>query len=58
MVIDAGFWRGRRVFRAGHAGFKGGWMELVMRSVGADVTGFSLAPEYRDGIFRAAQVLA
>jgi CDP-glucose 4,6-dehydratase len=56
VVIDAGFWRGRRVFLTGHTGFKGGWTALVMRSVGADVTGFSLAPECREGIFSAAEV--
>src|SRR5258708_828850 len=56
VVIDASFWRGRRIFLTGHTGFKGGWTALVMRFVGADVTGFSLAPEYRDGIFSSAQV--
>jgi CDP-glucose 4,6-dehydratase len=56
VVIDPGFWRGRRVFLTGHTGFKGGWAALVMRSAGAEVTGFSLEPEYADGIFSVAQV--
>ena len=58
LVINAGFWRGRRVFLTGHTGFKGGWTALVLRSLGAEVTGFSLEPEHPDGIFSAAQVSA
>ena len=42
LVINAGFWRGRKVFLTGHTGFKGGWTALVLRSLGAEVTGFSL----------------
>lgn len=56
VVIDAGFWRGRRVFLTGHTGFKGGWAALVLRSLGADVTGFALEPEQSDGIFAAARL--
>jgi CDP-glucose 4,6-dehydratase len=56
VVIDPEFWRGRRVFLTGHTGFKGGWAALVLRFVGAEVTGFSLPPDDRDGIFEAAKV--
>ena len=56
VVIDPGFWRGRRVFLTGHTGFKGGWAALVMRSLGADITGFALESEQADGIFAAAHV--
>jgi CDP-glucose 4,6-dehydratase len=41
---EAGFWRGRRVLLTGHTGFKGAWMSLWLHSLGADVTGFALAP--------------
>jgi CDP-glucose 4,6-dehydratase len=58
LVINAGFWRGRKVFLTGHTGFKGGWAALVLRSLGAEVTGFALPPEHPDGIFSAAQVSA
>jgi CDP-glucose 4,6-dehydratase len=40
----AGFWRGRRVLLTGHTGFKGAWMHLWLRTLGADVTGYALAP--------------
>jgi CDP-glucose 4,6-dehydratase len=32
------------VFLTGHTGFKGAWMSLWLRQMGAQVTGFSLAP--------------
>jgi CDP-glucose 4,6-dehydratase len=40
----ADFWRDRRVLLTGHTGFKGAWMSLWLKSLGADVTGYALAP--------------
>lgn len=40
----AEFWRGRRVLLTGHTGFKGAWMTLWLRAMGAEVTGYALAP--------------
>jgi CDP-glucose 4,6-dehydratase len=57
LVIDPNFWRGRRVFLTGHTGFKGAWMALLLGSVGAEVYGFSLAPESEHGLFNVAGVL-
>ena len=41
------FWRGRRVLITGHTGFKGGWLWLWLRAMGAAVTGYALAPPSR-----------
>lgn len=38
---------GRRVLLTGHTGFKGGWLALWLRRLGAEVTGVSLEPEPR-----------
>jgi CDP-glucose 4,6-dehydratase len=57
VVIDSGFWRDRPVFLTGHTGFKGAWMTLVLKSMGAKVYGFSLPPENERGIFVAANVV-
>lgn len=42
---DPAFWGGKRVFLTGHTGFKGAWLALWLRRLGADVTGFALPPE-------------
>ena len=41
-MLDAGFWRDRRVLLTGHTGFKGSWLALWLQSLGANVTGFAL----------------
>ena len=38
------FWHGRRVLLTGHTGFKGAWMSLWLRRLGARVTGLGLPP--------------
>lgn len=43
--MNRSFWAGRRVFLTGHTGFKGSWLSLWLQSMGADVTGYALAPE-------------
>ena len=40
----AEFWRGRRVVLTGHTGFKGAWAWAWLTRMGAEVTGFALAP--------------
>lgn len=44
LVVDPEFWRGKRVFLTGHTGFKGSWMALWLRRLGAQVYGFALPP--------------
>jgi CDP-glucose 4,6-dehydratase len=41
---SAEFWRNRRVLITGHTGFKGAWLSLWLRAMGAKVTGYALAP--------------
>lgn len=54
--MNPSFWRGRRVFLTGHTGFKGSWMSLWLQSLGAQVTGYALAPPTRPSLFEAARV--
>lgn len=35
------FWQGKRVFITGHTGFKGTWLGLWLRMLGAEVVGYS-----------------
>ncbi|NCB38071.1 MAG: CDP-glucose 4,6-dehydratase [Erysipelotrichia bacterium] len=44
-------YRGKRVLVTGHSGFKGSWLSLWLSSMGADVHGISLPPEYSPSHF-------
>lgn len=50
------FWAGKRVFLTGHTGFKGSWLSLWLQSMGAEVTGFALAPPTVPSLFDSARV--
>ena len=49
------FYRGKRVFVTGATGFKGSWLCHILKRLGAQVTGFSLAPE-APSLFETARV--
>lgn len=50
-MLDKGFWAGKRVLLTGHTGFKGSWLTLWLSSLGARVTGYSLAPPTQPNLF-------
>ena len=52
VMLDPGFWRGRRVLVTGHTGFKGSWLWLWLLSLGAEVWGYALTPEPGRSLFR------
>lgn len=45
LVMTAQFWDGRRVLLTGHTGFKGAWLALWLKQMGARVAGYALPPE-------------
>ena len=56
LVRDPSFWRGRRIFVTGHTGFKGSWLSLWLVRLGAEVTGYALAPATKPSLFHLADV--
>ena len=54
--IDRNFWAGRRVFVTGHTGFKGAWLCMWLRALGARVHGYALAPQDRPNLFEVARI--
>jgi CDP-glucose 4,6-dehydratase len=56
MGLKRAFWRGRRVLVTGHTGFKGAWLTAWLKSLGADVTGYSLEPPTTPSLFEEANV--
>ncbi|WP_216225981.1 CDP-glucose 4,6-dehydratase [Polynucleobacter sp. MG-27-Goln-C1] len=49
--VEPLFWKNRKVFLTGHTGFKGSWLSLWLSSMGADVTGYALAPNTTPNLF-------
>ena len=49
--MNKNFWKGKRVLITGHTGFKGSWLSIWMKILGAKVTGISLSPEGKKNIF-------
>ena len=54
--VNARFWSGRRVLLTGVTGFKGSWLALWLRKLGADVTGYALPPPTAPSLFQTARV--
>lgn len=56
VFCDSNFWLGKRVLVTGHSGFKGSWLTLWLRSLGAKVTGISLPPNTNPSLFSLAKI--
>lgn len=54
--VVASFWKNKKVFLTGHTGFKGSWLSLWLTKMGADVTGYSLAPPTNPSLFELAKI--
>jgi CDP-glucose 4,6-dehydratase len=54
--VDPAFWRGRRVLVTGHTGFKGSWLTAWLVRMGAEVTGFALAPQTVPSLYDEAGI--
>ncbi|MCQ2410720.1 MAG: CDP-glucose 4,6-dehydratase [Elusimicrobiaceae bacterium] len=49
-------YKGKRVLVTGHTGFKGGWLVLWLKEMGAEVCGYALAPNTKPNLFETAHV--
>ena len=50
------FWRGKRILLTGHTGFKGGWLALWLRRMGAEILGYSLPAPTQPSLFETARI--
>lgn len=44
-MVQAPFWKNRKVLVTGHTGFKGGWLSTWLLGMGARVVGYALEPD-------------
>ena len=51
-----GTYRGKRVLVTGHTGFKGSWLTMWLKDMGAEVCGYSLAPNTQPSLFEINQI--
>ena len=56
MIIDAAFWKDKRVLVTGHTGFKGSWLCLWLHRIGALIVGYALPPPTKPSLFDMAHV--
>ena len=54
--INRVFWKNKKVFITGHTGFKGTWLSLLLKHLGAEVYGYSLEPKTTPSLFKLAKV--
>lgn len=56
MDVRSEFWNGKRVLVTGHTGFKGSWLTMWLRKLGAHVAGYSLDPPTNPSIYSLAHI--
>lgn len=56
LAINQQFWKGKRIFITGHTGFKGGWLCLLLKSLGASVYGLALSPVTDSSLYEACRI--
>ena len=54
--INNNFWKNKNVFITGHTGFKGSWLSIFLKFLGAKVTGYSLKPKSKPNLFEMAKI--
>lgn len=50
------FWKNKKVFVTGHTGFKGSWLCIFLKYLGAEVTGYSLKPDNFPNLYKLAGI--
>ena len=55
-MIDKKFWSGKKVLVTGHTGFKGGWLSLWLKYLGAKITGYSMNPLTKKNFFNETKI--
>ncbi|WP_083337213.1 CDP-glucose 4,6-dehydratase [Eubacterium maltosivorans] len=55
-MVDLSFYKNKKVFITGHTGFKGSWLCHILKLAGAEVMGYSLAPQTKPDLFTVSAI--
>ena len=50
------FWKNKKVLITGHTGFKGGWLSIWLKMLGAKVYGYALKPSTEPSLFKLTKL--
>lgn len=56
LMFDTEFYKGKKIFVTGHTGFKGSWLCKILARLGAQLTGYALAPNSEPNLFTIAKI--
>lgn len=56
LEMNFDFWRDKRVFLTGHTGFKGSWLSIWLKYLGAKLTGYAFDVPTAPSLFQLAEV--
>jgi CDP-glucose 4,6-dehydratase len=56
IMVNRDFWQGKKVLITGHTGFKGSWLSILLKTLGADVYGYSLEPHTNPSLYQLAKL--
>ncbi len=54
--MNESFWKNKKILITGHTGFKGSWLTIWLKKLGADITGFSKSIPTNPSLFEIANV--
>lgn len=56
MVIKPFLWKDKTILVTGHTGFKGAWLAMLLKNLGAKVIGLSLPPEKDENLYKSTRL--
>ena len=55
-MINKSFWKNKKVLITGHTGFKGGWLSIWLKMLGARIAGYSINPVTKKNFFDSTKL--
>jgi CDP-glucose 4,6-dehydratase len=55
-MINHKLWKNNNVLITGHTGFKGGWLSLFLKNLGANISGYALNPLGKNNFFNSTKL--